>query len=98
MGGSFEYGEYKDMPRDELNKKFVEAMRRAAYMYGHGGYTGTIAEKRYEPVEFHDRQFSTRQEAVDYLLTENDKWGPAFAVSFIVGGEKRWLFGGWCSD
>ena len=98
MSGYFDYQEYEDDTRDRLREWFFEDMEAAAYASGHGGYTGTIAEKRFYPLEFHDRLFPSREEAEEYLLKKNDKWGPAFAVSFLEGGKKRWMIGGWCSS
>lgn len=66
-------------------KKVVEEARHES---GHGGYSGTIAEKS----NFTIRRQSpmTRNEAQKFIesdIEKNDKWGPAFAVP--IGEEAK---------
>ena len=78
---------------------FNNAREEALWEHGHGGYTGTIAEKDsyklislkegYEPYEY-----------AEVLIDEGDpridnKWGPAGC--FDLGG-CRYLFFGWASS
>lgn len=80
---------------------FKALREEALHMYGHGGYTGTIAEKdRFVEVTIpkairDDAQaFSAK---IDHLLdTEfDDKWGPAGCVKLKEG---EYLFFGWASE
>lgn len=93
-----------------VNAAFARATEQARYERGHGGYTGTIAEKNaftlitipasYTPAREQDRTDERRPAAyADHLINEDDdrvcnKWGPAGAID--LGGEK-WLFFGWAS-
>jgi hypothetical protein len=64
-----------------LEAAFREARQDALYESGHGGYTGTIAEK--SSVVLRRPQPMTRQQAIEFIevdVLENDKWGPAFAL------------------
>lgn len=77
---------------------FQAAVSTAQYECGHGGYTGTIAEKhdfRMIPIAG-DR--SPHDVARAMLDADDrrvcDKWGPAGCIA--LGGD-RWLFFGWAS-
>jgi hypothetical protein len=85
---------------------FGAARGEAAYERGHGGYTGTIAEKD-EFVIISDAVGMTRTMAealAEKLLRDgdkriDDKWGPAGVIRFgEVGEEPGWLFFGWASS
>ena len=77
---------------------FTNARQEALHYSGHGGYTGTIAEKQdftvislkegHEPHEYADELI------VDCDPRINNKWGPAGC--FDLGGG-RYLFFGWAS-
>lgn len=86
---------------------FELATSEALYEHGHGGYTGTIAEKNSFVVT--DPQiFPTRDAAKDHanqLINDDDprirdKWGPAGAVRFADPdhNDESWLFFGWASE
>ena len=78
---------------------FISARNGAQYEYGHGGYTGTIAEKdefvlidvpsASDPVEFAETLISDDDPRINY------KWGPAGCVKITDG---TWLFFGWASS
>lgn len=78
---------------------FNAAVEEAQYENGHGGYTGTIAEKS----AFHIFSLPEGQDAQEYaekLIEEehpkvNDKWGPAGCICIRPG---EYLFFGWASD
>ncbi len=63
---------------------FWQAVEQASYEHGHGGYTGTIAEKN----DFKMVDLPKRKNVYDFidecLRSEdgfwNDKWGPAACV------------------
>lgn len=78
---------------------FRAAVEEAQYESGHGGYTGTIAEKHefrliavpegVKPGDFAERLLSEDDKRV------SDKWGPAGCVQLGVG---EWLFFGLASS
>ena len=78
---------------------FLDAKDEAAYENGHGGYTGTIAEKDSfviipvpegrVPLEFARELARSDNDMMD------DKWGPACCVQL---GPESWCFFGSASD
>ena len=82
-------------------KAFAAAVEQAKYDEGHGGYTGSIAEK-------HENTFigtrKTLEEArawADELIDKgdsrvDDKWGPAGCIE--VEEPSGFLFFGWASS
>lgn len=79
---------------------FTEAVEHAQYMSGHGGYTGTIAEKTNFimvdlPEGWTERGFDLAEFCSD--LDVDDKWGPAGCVK-VPDKENTWLFFGWASS
>lgn len=78
---------------------FNQAVSDAQYMYGHGGYTGTIAEKHdfvkiavpsgEKPEEYAWRLIENYDERI------NDKWGPAGCIDC---GDGTFLFFGSASS
>jgi len=77
---------------------FRSAIDQARYEYGHGGYTGTIAEKS-SFVTFDCPEGVDPYNYADSLLESNnrinDKYGPAGAVKIV---DNEWLFFGWASE
>lgn len=84
---------------------FGKAIDEARYESGHGGYTGTIAEKSgfrmvvpkegEDPGDCIDRCF--RDESHFF----QDKWGPAGCIDAGEGkepGTRKFLFFGWASS
>lgn len=82
---------------------FERAQRQARYEYGHGGYTGTIAEKdsfteittpkEKDPVEFAYNLIDKDDPRI------SDKWGPAGCIDLGKDGNGRmFLFFGWASQ
>ena len=77
---------YKD-----ANEAFVKLVKDAQYYHGHGGYTGTIAEKgsfvmitpppRKNPYKFAYELIDNGDHRV------NDKWGPAGCIEL----KGKWL-------
>jgi hypothetical protein len=81
----------------------------ARYMNGHGGYTGTVAEKDSYVTIHPKRTIETRDDAIDYadqLIDEDDyrisdKWGPAGCIEVPDSekdGIKEFIFFGWASS
>ena len=77
---------------------FTNAVTKAQYDHGHGGYTGTIAEKHdfiviavpdgEDPRGFAAQLIDSGDPRID------NKWGPAGCVQSRPG---EWLFFGWAS-
>lgn len=78
---------------------FEAVSEQAAYEHGHGGYTGTIAEKS----SFVMIQLPEGKDAEEYaeeLIDDDDerisdKWGPAGCIQI---GPEQFLFFGWASS
>jgi hypothetical protein len=78
---------------------FRSAVEDARYENGHGGYTGTIAEKG-EFTMIPLPAGVTPDDYADKLIREddpriNDKWGPAGCIDC---GNGEYLFFGWASS
>ena len=87
---------------------FLHAVRHAQHMHGHGGYTGTLAEKHdfisiaiqldpKAPIE--DRK-KLAEHAAEEMISQGDlridnKWGPAGCLD---AGDGWYLFFGWASS
>lgn len=106
MGGStFEtIGEGKDS-----KEAFQLARESAQYERGHGGYTGTIAEKHSFVVISTPTPITDDKMAYAYandLMDKDDKrirdkWGDAGAIKLPSkpgSTKERWLFFGWASS
>ena len=79
FAGGQDFVNFVEVP--DVARAFKEVVTNARYEHGHGGYSGTIAEKG----SYRIRQDAPmgRVEAyrfVDKDINNNDKWGPAFAV------------------
>jgi len=76
---------------------FHNAVESAQWTHGHGGYTGTIAEKisfKKFPLPPKDKSLNTyMEELMDDEL--NDKWGPAGCIETDPG---KYVFFGWASS
>ena len=78
---------------------FASATSEARYMYGHAGYTGTIAEKdKFVMIEcpkgaIPEEYAMELIDRDDYRI--DDKWGPAGCISL---GNDQFLFFGWASS
>jgi hypothetical protein len=100
---------YTEGPNPEVN--FREAVAAAKQEYGHGGYTGTIAEKSsYEVITGQPVDLSEAYEIAREMVDTDDErvtdtWGPAGAIPVKdPDGDPRpgvpdgWLFVGWASE
>lgn len=78
---------------------FQKEVYDARYQHGHGGYTGTIAEKDsfviiplaegFEPLAYADKLIDDCDPRID------DKWGDAGCIPM---GNNKYLFFGWASE
>lgn len=80
---------------------FRSAVDEARYLYGHGGYTGTIAEKGEFRVIGQPMKLEEARALADKLIEDDDeqiadKWGPAGCIPIEGGG--KFLFFGWASE
>ena len=83
---------------------FTTAVDNARYLNGHGGYTGTIAEKNSftiattETISDEDQAYDLAESLINTKYS--DKWGPAGCIPIIQPDTplKRFLFFGWASS
>lgn len=74
----------------DMPTAFREACTQAAYESGHGGYTGTIAEKHEAVIIDRTLRWLTYAEAEAQKLIDandrriDDKWGPAGALPYLA--------------
>jgi len=95
MGAYYEEARLTAESEKELKDKYQNLVAHEQYMNGHGGYSGTFAEKPQLRIIRGMYNPTTEDEAYEHCSNENDKWGPAFA--YYVG-DYRWYIGGWCSS
>jgi hypothetical protein len=84
---------------------FSNAIEEAHWESGHGGYSGTIAEKG-SFVMCSSEVFASASEAYQFaenLLNDgdpriDDKWGPAGCVAFKNKDKTEYIFFGWASS
>ena len=102
MGAEFDSGFINDpelkLTDKEIEVKAEEVFQESAYQNGHGGYTGSLAEKTDGGVSIHrDIEFNGTEEAYRHVQNnlEDDKWDQPHAVPVKGLG---WFVGGWCSS
>ncbi len=92
----------------DAKQAFAKARDAAAWEHGHGGYTGTIAEKR-EFVMIDPKTEGEKTDDWSQIDYENyarelagsgdprvdDKWGPAGCIQL---SDREFLFFGWASS
>ncbi len=84
----------------DAREVFNRLVEDAQYEYGHGGYTGTIAEKNgYKIVAEPMTKEEGKKKAYE-MIEDNDKWGPAYCIPLKdeKGVQKGFLFFGLASD
>lgn len=89
---------------------FAAARKQALIIYGRGGYSGTLAEKKdfveipmldTDIVRFESKSMDrVAEEFAQELIAKHDpriddKWGPAGCIQI---GPRDWLFFGWASS
>lgn len=76
-------------PNPDPKAAFAELVREALHEHGHGGYTGTLAEKRsYTIIEARPTRYQDAINLANHLIEHgdpriNDKWGPAGAIALM---------------
>ncbi len=82
---------------------FIKAVREAAFWYGHGGYTGTIAEKDGFLMIDPPKKEVNLYDYIGALLDDEespvtDKWGPAGCINIDEKeGVSQYVFFGFAS-
>ena len=94
MGGEYQCESLPDMSAEELQAKYRDMVNECLYNDGHGGYSGTFAEK--PDLDVLSDTFDTEDDAREFCI-DNDKWGPSWAVR-VEQPEPHWYIGGWCSS
>ena len=93
MGGSYQETIIEATTVKELRTKYSDLVQHHLFMDGHGGYTGTFAEKGQLRVIPGDWE---KEAAYEHCLDKNEKWGPSYAYKLLKEGQ--WYVGGWCSS
>ena len=94
---------FRDSSGETLQQAFQNSVENAKHRHGHGGYTGTIAEKN-SVTEIPQSEVPEEMTAMEYaqqLIEEGDsridsKWGPAGAIK-LGDDPSTWLLFGWAS-
>lgn len=88
----------------DIKRAFRDITQSARHERGHGGYTGTIAEKsEYTIIESTPMSLDAAYDRANRLIDMNDeriddKWGPAGAIRVRDAKVDGWLFFGWASS
>lgn len=78
MGAAFQTTTLTAKDQQALRRAFDDLVAKEAHENGHGGYTGSFAEA--PGLDIHDRVFTNKEAAVEYIDTHAEKWGNAIAV------------------
>lgn len=113
--GSQNFQEHVQVPKGtSTNQAFTDARQEAAYAHGHGGYTGTMAEK-HECIQLHTVSSRENADILAGMYTSggygleimnpqardkvDDKWGPAGAIRYPIDAKTDGIvFFGWASS
>ena len=79
----------------ELFCAYKAIHEQALYDYGHRGYSGSLAEK--PELAIVNQEFVSDEEAEQWILDKNEKWGPSDAIKVKTPTPHR-LVGGICSS
>jgi hypothetical protein len=96
MGATYRETGIKAANEAKLRVAYAALVAEEAYEYGHGGYTGTFAEKasvRIIPPPDGKKRWSIK--AAREHCDDNDKWGSAWAYRLGAG---KWYVGGYCPE
>lgn len=99
--GACDFSQFSRARGRDYKKAFNEAVEEAQYEYGHGGYTGTIAEKGSVRLYGKAATLAEAEKIVDDLFERQDKvvcdkWGPALCIK--VDNPEGYLFFGMASS
>lgn len=93
MGAALDVRRYDSLA--EAHARWDGDQQAARYEYGHGGYTGTVAELPRELPRVPDAEASTVEEARRLIGDRHEKWSTAMVVALPNGSV---LVGGLCSS
>lgn len=98
MGANLQVHTIKDsLGRERITEMWNAAVEESLYEDGHS-YSGGIGMLE-GPITWVDKNFSSYEEAEEYIDENHEKWDPAMAVSYTRDdGVKFWAIGGWCSE
>jgi hypothetical protein len=95
MGAEFCTMTVKGENRKQAKSQFEAEQESDRYENGHS-YSGGLGMA--DGLEFHEKKFSNKVEAEQYLIETCEKWGPAIAVTYQnPKGEINFLIGALCS-
>lgn len=111
MGASDFFVQAKRKDYKTVQEAFTACVEDARYEYGHGGYTGTIAEKSsFKRItsqvikKASETEDPVTWENVDAIASDildmdpySDKWGPCWVIE-VEGEDGGWLFFGVASN
>ena len=100
--GAMEFSVFvrKDDFTTTTEQAFRQAVSEAQFESGHGGYTGTIAEKQHFALVRKDAVTARQAQRIAQELFDGedervaDKWGPAAALVVEDENKSGWLFFG----
>ena len=93
MGCEFNFEELRAQNKVDAKAEVEEIIERAAYEYGHGGYSGSFAEAF--GTTFDDSEMKDVAAAEAYLMDHAEKWGAAVIVKTKDG---HYCVGAACSS
>jgi|LakMenEpi03Aug12_release.lakeMendotaPanAssembly.Ray.scaffolds.fasta_scaffold1738688_1 hypothetical protein len=96
MGACFNSRTFDIEDKAEILKRWDEAVANCLYENGHS-YSGGIGMLGHG-IQFRSETFKNRDEAEEFILQHQEKWGPAMGVKFSSDNGKGWVVGGWCSS
>ena len=82
--------------QDEMQSYLETQIEDSKHEYGHGGYTGTLAEA--QGVEFQEESFDSIDDAEAWLLDNTPKYGPIYVVTASYEAANFWVYGAICSS
>lgn len=89
MGACYNSFTIEDITPSELREHVKTVIDDAVIEYGNRSYTGSYSEKSGVEIRS-DLTFKSYEEAEDWVLENNDKWGPLTAVHYTVPDEKAY--------
>ncbi len=103
MGGEFDSRTYKGKhTKKEIEELFKKDTEKALYEYGHGGYTGTIAEfghKKKLKIVWSKKIVANESRCEEVIHEEQtSKWDSPVGVFYKSVEGKGCVVGGWCSQ
>ena len=95
MGANYREATCPLCDEQELKEKFRAVQEAAAYNDGYS-YSGNW--NMCDGLRILPQTFDSREAAEKYVIEEQGKWGPAFAVKYKKNDILRWYIGAWCAE